>query len=452
MEKILIVDDNKYIRFALTSLLEDSGFKPIAVGDGYKAIKEVKAKKPSLAILDMKLPGMDGLQILEEIKKIDPNLIVIMLTAFGDVKSAVQSIKVGAYDYITKPFDNDEMVMMIKKALETKYLNQEVQQLWKKMDEQYVSRDVIGSSDAMKEVLSQVDIVAPTNMTVVIQGESGTGKEVIANLIHKRSIRKDRNIVAIDCGAIPETLIESELFGYEKGAFTGADAQKEGKFEQANEGTLFLDEITNLSDGNQMKLLRVIQEKKVNRLGGKKDMKVDVRIIAATNMKLADAVKEGKFRSDLYYRLNEFHIDLPPLRDRKDDLPLFVKFFTKDANSELNKNVKNFSSKAMKQIMSYNWPGNVRELRNIIRRAVLMSQGEAVEYVPIPEESIEFKEELNPSEILKEKSSLDNYTKKFERDLIMKALQEAGGNKTKAAKILNMNERTFYRKIKNLGL
>ncbi|RPI16711.1 MAG: sigma-54-dependent Fis family transcriptional regulator [Ignavibacteriae bacterium] len=452
MEKILIVDDNKYIRFALTSLLEDAGYKPIAVGDGYKAIKEAKTKKPSLVILDMKLPGMDGIQILEELKKIDPSLIVIMLTAFGDVKSAVQSIKVGAYDYLTKPFDNDEMVLMIKKALETKYLNQEVQQLWKKIDEQYLSRDIIGSSPAMQEVLNQVDIVAPTNMTVVIQGESGTGKEVIANMIHKKSLRKDKNLVAIDCGAIPETLIESELFGYEKGAFTGADAQKEGKFEQANEGTLFLDEITNLSDGNQTKLLRVIQEKKVNRLGGKKDHNVDVRIIAATNMRLTDAVKEGKFRSDLYYRLNEFHLNLPLLKDRKEDIPLFVKYFTQDANSELNKNVKNFSAKAMKAILNYSWPGNVRELRNVIRRAILMSQSELVDYVPLPEENLDLNDDVNAGEILKEKSSLENYTKQFERDLIMKALQEAGGNKTKAAKILNMNERTFYRKIKSLGL
>jgi DNA-binding NtrC family response regulator len=452
MEKILIVDDNKYIRFALTSLLEDAGFKPIAVGDGYKAIKEVKTKNPSLVILDMKLPGMDGIQILEELKKIDPNIIVIMLTAFGDVKTAVQSIKVGAYDYLTKPFDNEEMVLMIKKALETKYLNQEVQQLWRKMDEQYLSRDIIGSSPAMQEILNQVKIVAPTNMTVVIQGESGTGKEVIANLIHKKSLRGEKNLVAIDCGAIPETLIESELFGYEKGAFTGADAQKEGKFEQANEGTLFLDEITNLSEGNQLKLLRVIQEKKVSRLGGKKDHNVDVRILAATNIRLAEAVKEGRFRSDLYYRLNEFHMNLPTLKDRKEDIPLFVKYFTQDANSELNKIVKSFSTKAMKTIMNYGWPGNVRELRNVIRRAVLMSQSDVVDYVPLPEENLNLNDEINAGDILKEKSSLDNYTKQFERDLIMKALQEAGGNKTKAAKILNMNERTFYRKIKNLGL
>jgi transcriptional regulator with PAS, ATPase and Fis domain len=304
----------------------------------------------------------------------------------------------------------------------------------------------------MQDVLNQVNIVAPTNMTVVIQGESGTGKEVIANLIHKKSLRKDKPLVAIDCGAIPETLIESELFGYEKGAFTGADSQKEGKFEQANEGTLFLDEITNLSDGNQTKLLRVIQEKKVNRLGGKKDHKVDVRIVCATNTRLIDNVKEGKFRSDLYYRLNEFHINLPLLKDRKDDIPLFVKYFTQDANSELNKNVKSFSAKAMKSIMTYTWPGNVRELRNVIRRSVLMSQSEIVDYLPLPEENLELSDDIDTGEILKEKSSLDNYTKQFERDLIMKALQEAGGNKTKAAKILNMNERTFYRKIKNLGL
>jgi DNA-binding NtrC family response regulator len=451
-EKILIVDDNKYIRYALSSLLGDAGYKPVAVTDGHQALKEVKSKKPDLVILDMRLPGMDGMKLLEELKKADSSLIVIMLTAFGDIKSAVQAMRKGAYDYVTKPFDNDEILIMIKKALESKYLSQEVEHLWKRMDERYVSDEVIGECPKIKEVFSQIDIVAPTNMTVIIEGESGTGKEIFANLIHKKSHRKDKPFIAIDCGAIPDTLMESELFGYEKGAFTGADSLKEGKIEQANEGTLFLDEITNLSDSNQVKILRVIQEKKLHRLGGKKEHVVDVRIITATNVKLSVAVKEGRFRTDLYYRLHEFFMELPTLRERKEDIPLFVEHFIKDANYELNKNVKGFSSKAMKALLDYHWPGNIRELRNIVRRAILLAKSDNITFVPIPDDSMAIENVSENINIKGDKSSLGSYTKQFEKDMILKALESAGGNKTKAAKMLKMNERTFYRKIKSLGI
>lgn len=451
MPTILIVDDNKYIRFALTDLLKGAGYEVFSVGEAINALREVKEKNPDLVILDIKLPGGDGMKLLEGIKKIDSSIGVIMLTAYGEVRTAVQAMKNGAYDYITKPFNNEEIVIIVKKALDNRRLLQEVTTLRKRLAESSLPVNAIGKSEAFMQVLTQVDIIAPTNMTVVLQGDSGTGKEVIANLIHKKSLRKDKPLVAIDCGAIPETLIESELFGHEKGAFTGADAQKQGKFEQAQGGTLFLDEVTNLSDSNQMKLLRVIEEKKLTRLGSKKNVEVDVRIIAATNSKLANAVKQGKFRSDLYFRLNEFHIDIPLLRDRKDDIPLFIESFILEANTELNRTVKGVTPGVMKMLMNYDWPGNVRELRNVIRRAVLTSESDMIRSLP-PLQEIASPGESPAGNFTAGDSSYDRFTKEFERDLIMKALQESNGNKSKAAKALNMNERTFYRKIKNLGL
>lgn len=285
MEKILIVDDNEYLRYTLTEVLQDAGFSSFAVENGDKALEEIKSRVYDMVILDMKLPGMNGMEILARIKEINKNIPVIMLTAFGDIKSAVMAMKQGAKDYITKPFENDAMILTLKKTLEMKYLNEEVKLLRRKIDEKNTeSGKVIGNSPAIKEVFEQVHIVAPSTLTVLLEGESGTGKEVIANMIHNLSDRKDKPMIAVDCGAIPDALMESELFGHEKGAFTDARAAKEGKFELANNGTIFLDEITNLSDANQMKLLRVIQERQVTRLGGKKNISLNVRIITAANI------------------------------------------------------------------------------------------------------------------------------------------------------------------------
>ncbi len=451
MEKILIIDDNESVRYTLESVLEEAGFNSISVEDGFKAIDEVKSKTYDLVICDMKLPKMDGMQIMEEIMKISPETPLIFLTAFGDIKNAVEAMRKGAFDYITKPFDNDDMIITIRKALEIKYLNKELEILRKKSDVSYKGSGIIGSSPQMKEIFEQVNIVAPTNLTVLIQGESGTGKEVIANMIHRSSQRAARPFVAVDCGAIPESLIESELFGHEKGAFTDAKMQREGKFEQANGGTIFLDEITNLSDSNQIKLLRAIQERKITRIGGKKPLTLDVRILTATNVRLADAVNNGKFRADLYYRLNEFHLDLPALRDRTGDLPSLVDHFVKDANQELNKNVETISDEVMEKISKHHWPGNVRELRNTIRRAVLLTQGRVMERISITDEVANAYRKNEP-EYNDDGQSLENVTKKAEKDAILKAIEESDGNKSKAAKLLNMNERTFYRKLKNLGI
>ncbi len=447
MEKILIVDDNEVMRFTLSELLEDSGFECKAVADGIMALEEVKSNVYGLVILDLRLPGMNGLEILKKIKIMNKSLPVIMLTAFGEIKTAVEAIKQGAHDFITKPFDNEAIIILIRKALEMKYLNQEVSLLRKKLDENYRHGNVIGKSEAMQKVFEQVNIVAPTNLSVLIEGESGTGKEVIACMIHSASNRKDKHFIAVDCGAIPETLIESELFGHEKGAFTDAKTAKEGKFELAHEGTIFLDEITNLSESNQIKLLRVLQERKVTRLGAKKAISLDIRIIAATNIKLADAVNSKKFRQDLYYRLNEFVLELPPLRERKEDISLFVEHFISDSNKELNKNIKGVSEKVMEKLISHSWNGNVRELRNIIRRSVLLSKGDLINNIDIPDDI-----KISSPETLVQKNSISGIKDELEKEIILKAIREANGNKIQAAKNLNMNERTFYRRIKNLGI
>jgi DNA-binding NtrC family response regulator len=383
-----------------------------------------------------------------------------MLTAFGDIKNAVDAIRHGAQDYLTKPFNNEEMIFTIRKTLEMEYLNLEVNLLRKKINESYRDDMIVGNSKKINEVFEQIKIASPTNLTILLQGESGTGKEVIANLIHKQSTRSPKPFIAVDCGAIPESLIESELFGHEKGAFTDAKTQKEGKFEQADGGTLFLDEVTNLSESNQIKLLRAIQERKITRLGGKKAMQLDVRIIAASNIRLSEAVNAQKFRADLYYRLNEFHIDLPSLRERKEDLPLFVEHFIKDANRELNKNVETVPKDVMEKIINYEWPGNIRELRNSIRRSVLLASGNTLSSIHLPDEIIEpattYSRETSSGESFSDANgsglTFEDSAKKAERDIILKALEESGGNKTKAAKKLNMNQRTFYRKIKSLGL
>jgi len=452
METILIVDDNEDLQFNLSNIIRSEGYSVLTAGDGSTALMLVESKSPELVLLDMRLPGMDGMKTLEEIRKIDNNVIVIMLTAFGEVKGAVNAMKLGAFDYLTKPFDNEELVIILRKALEARNLSKEVETLRKQLGEKKLFDKVIGQSPEFQQVLKQVQIIAPTNMTVMIQGESGTGKEVICSLIHKLSSRKDKLLVAIDCGAIPDTLVESELFGHERGAFTGADSQKTGKFEQAHGGTLFLDELTNLTEANQMKLLRVIEERIVQRLGGKKHIQIDVRIIAASNVKLFDSVAKGKFRNDLYYRLNEFHINLPLLRDRKDDIPLLAKHFLDEANKELEKNVKGFTPEAGKKLLNHLWPGNIRELKNVVRRAVLICESQLVNtenlFFDTPSESQEEPANSTPRDPL----SLDDATKQVERELIKKALEQSGGNKIRAAKLLNMNRKTLYRKIKSLGL
>lgn len=452
MERILIIDDNESLRYTLENVLEESGFQAKSVENGAAAMDEIKAGIYDLVICDMKLPKENGLEVMRRIKKLHPDLPFIILTAFGDIKNAVEAMKNGASDYLTKPFDNGEMVINIRKALEFKYLNKELEILRKKSDDSYKGHGIIGSSPKMKEIFEQVKIVAATNLTVLIQGESGTGKEVIANMIHRESERSAKPFIAVDCGAIPDTLIESELFGHEMGAFTDAKSKREGKFEQANGGTIFLDEITNLSHSNQTKLLRTIEERKITRIGSKHPINLDVRILTASNVRLSDAVNSSKFRADLYYRLNEFHIDLPPLCERKEDIPELVQYFVREANNELNKSVEVINDEVMRRILNHKWPGNVRELKNTVRRAVLLTAGNTLERINIIDEIETPKNKTIPAAIDDQNVSFEEITKNAEREAILKAIDEAGGNRSKAAKILNLNERTFYRKLKSLGI
>ncbi|MBI4655089.1 MAG: sigma-54-dependent Fis family transcriptional regulator [Nitrospirae bacterium] len=471
METILIVDDDRDVQFILSTILKDAGYEIFTASDGDRALREVQRRTPNLVLLDIRLPGMNGMKILEEMRKKDKDLIIIMLTAYSDVKGAVRAMQLGAFDYITKPFENEELILIIKKALQNSYLSKEVENLRRRLGDKKPIEEIMGESPQIKHVLKQVEIIAPTNMTVVIQGASGTGKELVAQLIHQKGLRKAQPFVAIDCGAIPETLVESELFGYERGAFTGAEERRKGKFEQANSGTLLLDEITNLSDAVQMKLLRVIQERRLQHLGGKRDISIDVRIIVASNVNLSEAVRAGKFRDDLYHRLNEFQIELPLLCERKEDIPILAKYFLDVANSEFNKKVNGISSEAMKFLLNYLWPGNVRELRNIIRRAALLAESDSIELgnfspdnlklygekmdVPQPLDKSRpfyFEEILSGNKGRDKGVSFEEITQEFEKDLIKKALEEAGGNKLKSAEILKMNKKTLYRKIKSLNI
>ncbi len=454
METILIIDDDADLRFNLSNILTQQGYNIIA-SDGRKALKQVEKDSPNLVLLDIKLPGMDGMKILEQMRGIDKDLIIIMLTAYSDVKNAVKSMKLGAYDYLTKPFDTEELLLTIKKALQTQYLSKEVDHLRRRLGEKIMIEQMLGESAKINKVLKQVNIIAPTNLTVILQGASGTGKELIAQLIHQKSPRRDKPFIPVDCGAIPPTLVESTLFGHEKGAFSGADTQKPGEFEQANQGTLFFDEITNLSDTLQMKFLRVLEERKCRPVGGRKDKAIDVRIVVATNIGLYEAVKSGRFRQDLFHRLNEFTIDLPLLRERREDIPILAERFLEEANQQLTKKIKGFSPPAMKMLLNYDWPGNVRELKNVVKKAVLTNESDYIELVEIPLNlagvaSSDVKPDENEGIPLRQVTQ--KATKQIERDLIKQVLSKVDGNKAKASKILQIDRMTLYSKIKEFQL
>ena len=462
METILIIDDNKNMQVILHNILTDAGYQTISSATGKNGIKEVKHTLPDLVLLDIRLPEMNGLDVLKKIKDFDEELLVIMITAYGDIKTAVEAMKLGAYDYVTKPFVNEDLILTIKKALNTRELSREVKSLRKKLNAQSEIVKTMGNSLAIQKVLKQVELISPTDMSVIIQGKSGTGKEVIANMIHDKSNRMNKPFIPIDCGAIPDTLVESELFGYEKGAFTGATYSKKGEFETANGGTLFLDEITNLPSAAQAKLLRVLQEKKIQRVGSTKFIQINVRIIVATNIKLSDAVKEGSFRDDLFHRLNEFCIMLPLLTERKEDIPILAKEFLDNANKELNKNIRDFTPEALKLLLTYNWPGNVRELKHTIKRAVLLEENDYISTdvlkLEIPPHEDSYRESLDSYYrlIIEEGYKLSDVTtkvnRKMEREIIEHLLRDVKYNKSKAARILGIDRNTLYAKMKDLGM
>jgi two-component system response regulator AtoC len=446
MGKILIVDDEKMIRIVLSKVLSKAGYEIFEAENGKEALEKYEQYKPDLVLLDFQLPGMDGLEVLEELKEDNESLIVIMLTAYGNIKNAVHAMKLGAYDYLAKPFDNEEIVLVIQKAFQTMNLGKEVKFLKEKLNEKNIFKTIIGESPEMKKVLEQVRLVAKTDVTVLIEGETGTGKELVAKLIHQDSLRKNNPFIAVDCGAIPDTLFESELFGFEKGAFTGAVRSQIGKFEQANNGTLFLDEINNLPFNMQAKLLRVIEEKSMNKLGGRNDIKINVRIIVASNCNIIENVKKGNFRSDLYYRLNEFKIDIPTVADRKDDIPLLASYFLNQANKQFSKTINGFAPNVLRVLLRYSWPGNIRELKNVINRAVILA---TEDHITLDELMLG---EISSNVRYKGNTTLVDATHEAEIDTIKKALKKANGNKAETAKILGISRRNLYRKLNKFDL
>ncbi|HVK97167.1 MAG TPA: sigma-54 dependent transcriptional regulator [Flavisolibacter sp.] len=492
MQTILIIDDDRDMCLLLKRFLTRHNYEVLEAYSGKKALELLESTEPSLVMCDFRLEDMEGNTLLGKIKERYPHMPVIIITGYSDIKIAVEVMKMGAYDYITKPLFPDEILVTIKKALESpttivesKKTNTEStevkqegsssQSTKEKAPNVTVSGDYIfGDTPVFKQILQQIDLVAPTNYTVIIHGESGSGKEAIAQEIHKRSKRKSKPFVAIDCGALSKELAGSELFGHEKGSFTGALNQKIGSFELANTGTIFLDEVANLSYDIQVSLLRVVQERKMRRVGGVKDIELEVRIIIASNERLWDAVRKGKFREDLYHRFNEFSIDVPPLRQRPDDVMLFANHFLNQTNAELGKNVKRFSQEVEQIFRSYVWYGNLRELKNVIKRATLLSDGQEIELASLPFEISHFNklnfDQPEPTPVtnaysapvqetvdLSRSSAISNGNSEItlkgasidaEYEMILKALKKVNFNKSKAAKLLNIDRKTLYNKMK----
>jgi DNA-binding NtrC family response regulator len=450
MAKILICEDKVEAREALRDILCEQGYEVFTAENGRLGVKAFISERPDLVFLDIYMPVMDGLSALKEIMKLSPDQIVIMLTASADIKQSVQAMKLGAHDYITKPFNLEELFIIIKNALKTDSLHKEVIELKKQLAGRQTDI-VIGDSKPIKNIIKLIDLVSPTGMSVLITGESGTGKEVFAQLIHKRSERSQYPFVAVDCGAIPENLIESELFGYEKGAFTGADKSRQGKFEAAHKGTLMLDEITNLSFDGQAKLLRALEERKIRHVGGNRDIVVDVRVIATTNLDLQQVLTESKFRLDLYHRLNEFQIHLPSLRDRRVDIPELARYFLRTANLELGKKVESFTPQALEYICQHEWQGNVRELKHALKRAVLLCETRDLTLDDLVTNTVGFPSN-SPGSLLEYDGNFYEVMAEIEKKLINQALESCEGNKTRAAEQLGMNRKALYRKMKSLEM
>jgi len=438
---ILIVDDEASVRDSLYQWFKDDGYRVDTAADGTSALKKIQENPWDIILLDIKMPGMDGIELQNRIKQIDKDIVTIIITAYASVDTAIQALKDGAFDYITKPVDPDDLSRLIRNAIEKRRLVTENIQLRQQIEEMLLPDAVVGESLAMKRVMEMVNTVAKTDSTVMVLGESGTGKELIARAIHSRSSRKYFPIITINCGAYPEGLLESELFGHEKGAFTGAMYRRRGKLEMADKGTLFLDEIGNISEKMQMDLLRVIETKSFTRLGGDKTIDVDFRIISATNKDLEKAIKDGSFREDLYYRLNVFSITLPPLRERRLDIPLLARYFLNKYAQSMNKNVTAFSPEAMEMLSGYDWPGNIREVRNVVERAMVVAQGSRIQVEDI---SFPFPVPADPAggESLEE----------VEKEQIMKILNQTNGNIAQAAEILKISRLTIYNKIEKYHL
>jgi len=438
---ILIVDDEFSVRDSLFQWLRKDGFEVTAVASADEALKAIQDHRYEVVLLDIKMPGMDGLELQEHVHRIDPQAAVIMITAFASVDTAVRALKQGAFDYVTKPIHPDELSHLVRRALEQRRLQEENVQLRETLDEVVAGDKIVGDSPPMRKVMELVEHVSKTDATVLIRGESGTGKEVIARAIHASSKRRYLPIVSVNCGALPENLLESELFGHEKGAFTGAQYRRKGKIEMADGGTLFLDEVGAINVKMQVDLLRVLETKELTRVGGARPIQVDFRVVCATNDNLELAVEEGRFREDFYYRINVFTIDLPPLRARRSDVPALARHFLDRFARQMDKRITGFSPEAMDLLTSYDWPGNVRELSNAIERAMVVGKPPAIRPEDLPLRR-PIGNGMSAAESLAE----------MEKRHIAAVLQRTEGNITRAAEILKIDRVTVYNKIKKYGL
>ena len=455
---ILVVDDEEEIRKILAHIIEAEGFKALLSPDGNKAMHAVCVSKPDAVLLDIRMPGLDGMEVLKKIKDLDPDLPVVLVTAFADIHQAVEAMKIGAHDYLAKPFDNLEVIRVIRRALKEGELKKKLKCLMNKRATDHLSLvEIMGPSGKVGRLLTDVNQVARSNFTVVIIGETGAGKELVARAIHQASPRRGGPFVPVDCGAIPENLLESELFGHEKGSFTGADTQKKGKFEMAQKGTLFMDEVANMPMGSQVKFLRVLQDKQLYRVGATTSIDVDIRFITATNQDLHDLAEASLFRRDLFYRLNEFTIHVPSLRERREDILYLAKRFLDEANAELGKMVTGFTDEAVEMMLAYNWPGNVRQLRATIRRAALIVRDIITEddlnlkRVSVSGLAFTPKVQGLPWKNTSLGEIVRQSTLAVEKEVIKEALKYAGWNKAKASRLLQIDYKTMHTKVKKYG-
>jgi nitrogen regulation protein NR(I) len=461
MQTILIVDDDKSIRYSLKRMLEEN-FSILTAQNGDEALSLIKETSPDLIIMDIKMPGRSGIEVLKEMKSIDPKSLVILMTAYGTTETAIEAMKFGAFDYILKPFPIPQMKELVQKAIALRKLMKEEVSYAPEPDQQK-EEQIVGSSPKMQEIYKVIGQVAPSDVTVLLRGESGTGKELVARAIYQHSLRSNRLFLPVNCAAIPDTLLESELFGHEKGAFTGAISRRVGKLEQCHSGTIFLDEIGDMSLSTQAKLLRVVQEKSFERLGGRETIRVDIRLIVATHKDLEEAIAKGEFREDLYYRLNVVFIKIPPLRERKEDIPSLTSYFLKKFNRELKKKIVGITPMAMEKITFYGWPGNVRQLENVLKRAMLFCQGE---WILDDQLLLEVEERRESGEVRERKTLEDLLDSLFvelteassaretldmvsaiEKGLIIRALQKTNGNQVQAASLLGINRSTLRGKM-----
>ncbi len=447
-EKILVVDDEQGHRTMLRAVLGREGYGVSEADDGVSAIRAVENEPFDLILMDIRMTDMDGIEAMREIKKISPSLPVVMMTAYASVQTAVEALKSGAYDYLTKPLDIEELKILVQKALDHYHLHEENVLLKERLANRFDFSRIIGKSRPMRELFETLSLIAPSDATVLIYGESGTGKELVANAIHQNSPRAQKPFIKVSCAALPETLLESELFGHERGAFTGALTRKVGRFQLADRGTLFLDEVGEMSAATQVKLLRVLQEREFELLGSTKTIQVDIRLIAATNKYLEVEVKEGRFREDLFYRLNVVPIRLPLLRERKEDIPLLAEHFFRRYKEKSKNPVKGFLPKTMDTMMRYDWPGNIRELENAVERAVLLCRSESVlpENLPPPVQGARNGGHPMVS------APLGMPLKEVEREIIIQTLADTEGNRTQTARILGISRKTLQNKLKEYGI